>query len=50
MAWIPNNINAPSANKDRGDDNVFKYRKKGKKKTGTLAQAIKGFNEIKKIK
>jgi hypothetical protein len=47
MAWIPNNINAPSANRERGDDNVFRFKKKAKKKT---AQTIKGFTEIKKLK
>ena len=45
MAWVPTNYKSKSASKDK--DNVFKYKKKGKKKTSNV---ITGFKEIKKLK
>ena len=47
--WIPTNYRSKSASKDRGEDCVFKYVKK-KKGPKSVAQKIKGFTEIKKLK
>jgi len=49
MAWIPSNIHSNSGRKDRGDENVFMFKKK-KKGPKNVPQAIKGFTEIKKLK
>ena len=45
MAWISTNYKSKSASKDK--DNVFKYKKKGKKKA---PNTISAFKEIKKLK
>lgn len=47
-AWIPTNYKSKSASKDRGDDKVFIYRKKGAKKSGP--KTIQGFKGINKLK